>query len=112
MNSAVGTSPHDRSDYIGPAWISVGGTEVEVEVELRGYREPIDGVFRWIGRVAPNEELSAVLGEEPRTTATIRTTHSTQTATIGDCDPWGRFRITGKSTPPFAVATELDQIKD
>lgn len=108
MNSVVPHSPHARSDYIGAATIIVRGTEVAAQIELKGYREPIDGIYRWIGRIAPNPELAALLGDEPRTTVTVRTAHSERDALAGDCDPWGRYRIMGKSTPPFPVPTEIE----
>ncbi|MFT4201245.1 DUF4873 domain-containing protein [Gordonia sp. (in: high G+C Gram-positive bacteria)] len=111
MNSVFTHSPHEGSDFIGDATIIVRGTEIPVQVEMRGYREPIDGVFRWIGRVAPNERLSEILGDAQRTTITVRTDHSARPAVIGDPDPWNRFRIMGKSTPPYHVPTELAEVE-
>lgn len=111
MSSVFTHSPHEGSDYIGNATIIVRGTEVPAEVELRGYREPIDGVYRWIGRVAPNDQLTAILGDAQRTKIVVRTSHSAQPALIGDVDPWQRYRIMGKSTPPYHVATEIDEVE-
>lgn len=104
-------SPHDGSDYIGPATVIIRGTEIPVDVEIRGYREPIDGVFRWIGRVRPNDDLAAIVGDLHRMPAVIRTEHSSREAFVGDPDLWGRYRIVGKSTPPFHVATDLSEIE-
>lgn len=98
-------SPHERSDYIGKAVIVIRGTEVPVEVELRGYPEPIDGIFRWIGRISPNPQLSEILSNQDRVKALVRIDGSEKEAVIGDPDPWNRYRIIGKSTPPFQVAT-------
>ncbi len=110
MQGTFAHSPHEGSDYIGEATVIVRGTEVPVQIELRGYREPIDGVYRWIGRVAANVRLSAILGDAQRTNVTIRTGHSARPAVIGDPDPWNRYRVTGKSTPPFAVPVTLADI--
>jgi len=109
MNSAISHSPHDGSDYIGHAVIVIRGTEVPVEVELKGYREPIDGIFRWIGRIEPNPRLSEILAGQARVKALVRTDHGAKEAFIGDPDPWNRYRIIGKSTPPFEVAAATDQ---
>ncbi|MBJ8344800.1 DUF4873 domain-containing protein [Antrihabitans sp. YC2-6] len=111
MNSVVPHSPHEGSDYLGEATLVVHGTEIAARVEMRGYREPIDGIFRWIGRIDPNPELTAILGDEPRTKVTVRTPHSARDAFVGDPDPWNRYRIMGKSTPPFHVATELSEVE-
>lgn len=111
MNSVFTHSPHENSDYIGEATIIVRGTEVPARVEIKGYREPIDGIYRWIGRIDSNDALTEILGDEQRTKATIRTPHSAREALLGDPDPWNRYRIMGKSTPPFHVATELSEVE-
>lgn len=97
MNSIVPHSPHDDSDYLGPATLVVKGTEVANRIELRGYREPIDGIFRWIGRIDQNPERTALLGDEPRSKVTVQTTYSAREAFVGDPDPWNRYRIMGRA---------------
>ncbi|MFD0365328.1 DUF4873 domain-containing protein [Nocardia sp. GCM10030253] len=111
MSSGFADNPHDGSDYIGPATIVVHDMEIPVRVELRGYREPIDGIFRWFGRIQPSDDLEAALGDEKRTRVTIRTEHSAREGFVGDPDPWRRLRIMGKSTPPFHVPTELSEVE-
>lgn len=111
MSSEFVDDPHEDSDYIGPATVIIRGTEVPVEVEIRGYQEPIDGIYRWIGRIRPNQTLTEIVGDEQRVRATIRTEHSAREAYVGDADVWDRYRIIGKSTPPFHVATELDEVE-
>lgn len=101
-------SPHDDSDYVGRASIIVKGMEVPVNLELTSHREPIDGKYRWIGRIAANDRLSAIVGDVRRIRVVVATPHSAREAYLGDPDFWGRFRITGKSTPPFAVDTSID----
>ncbi|MBE7160877.1 MAG: DUF4873 domain-containing protein [Williamsia herbipolensis] len=101
-------SHHDDSDYVGTASIIVKGIEIPVNVELKGYREPIDGVYRWIGRVGANDRLSAIVGDAKRIRVIVSTPHSAREAYLGDPDFWGRFRINGKSTPPFAVDSSVD----
>ncbi len=104
------SDPHSDSDYVGDATIILRGSGIPVHIELRGYREPIDGVYRWFGRVAVNEALTAAVGDVKRIRVTVRTAHGAREAFLGDPDPWGRFRITGRSTPPFPVVTDPTQL--
>ncbi|GAB08222.1 flavin-containing monooxygenase [Gordonia araii NBRC 100433] len=108
---AFDDDPHEDSDYRGLATIVVRGTEIEAEVEMRGYREPIDGIFRWMGRIEPNDALTEIVGDLQRMPAVVKTPHGSRDAFIGDVDFWNRYRIIGKSTPPFHVATELDEVE-
>ncbi|MGB3771368.1 MAG: DUF4873 domain-containing protein [Rhodococcus sp. (in: high G+C Gram-positive bacteria)] len=107
MTERFPSSPHAGSHYLGPAVITVRGEDVTAEIELKGYREPIDGVYRWMGRISSTPSLMSALGDQMRVRARITTDHSSREAWIGDPDPWGRLRVTGKSTPPFAVPSAL-----
>lgn len=97
---------HDEDGYAGPATVVVGERELAVEVELRGHFQPIDGRYRWYGRVASNDELTALAGGR-KTKATVRTPEGSADGELSDPDPWGRYRVLGASTPPFAVPTTL-----
>jgi hypothetical protein len=101
------SSHHAGSHYRGRAVVTIHGRDIEVDVELKGRREPIDGVFRWFGRISENTALIEMVGDAPRIRVRIRTLHSARDAWIGDLDPWNRLRVTGKSTPPFEVPTAL-----
>ncbi|AFT99342.1 DUF4873 domain-containing protein [Nocardia brasiliensis] len=101
---AADGSPHDRADYFGAATLVVRGVEVPVRVELRGYPEPTDGVYRWVGRVDASDALTEVLGDEQRTPCVVRTDAAARPAVVGDRDLWNRYRIMGKSTPPYPLA--------
>jgi Domain of unknown function (DUF4873) len=97
---------HDDPGYVGPATVLIGADEVPVRVDLRGYFQPIDGRFHWYGRVAANPELAArVTGT--RADVVLRTPHGERPAELSDPDLWGRFRISGESTPPFELDLEL-----
>lgn len=111
MANRFDDDPHEDSDYIGPATIVIRGTAVDVNVEIRGYREPIDGIYRWIGRTDPNDTLRELVGDLQRQLVVIRTEHSTREAYVGDIDFWGRYRIVGKSTPPYHVETDLEKVE-
>jgi cation diffusion facilitator CzcD-associated flavoprotein CzcO len=90
----------DEDGYQGTAVWEAGPRRFEVRVELRGYFQPIDGRYHWYGRIAPDAELAAALGTG-RSTGTLSTPHGSAPADIGDPDPWGRYRVEGRSTPPF-----------
>ncbi|HEU5471435.1 MAG TPA: DUF4873 domain-containing protein [Actinophytocola sp.] len=99
-------SEHDEEGYAGPATLTVENAELAVTVVLRGQFEPIDGFYHWYGRIDPNDELTAVLGGRAAR-AVLDTGAGTARGLVSEPDPWGRYRITGTSRPPFAVATSL-----
>ncbi len=99
---------HPEDDgYSGQATLVVGDRELAVRVELRGHFQPIDGYYRWYGRIAADEELTALAGGR-KTKAVLRTPGGQAQGELSDPDPWGRYRIMGTSRPPFVVQTTLD----
>lgn len=96
----------DEDGYTGPATLVIAERELAVEVDLRGHFQPIDGRYHWYGRLRANPELDEVVGGRKQP-AVLRTTHGEAAGELSDPDPWRRYRITGVSTPPFAVPTEL-----
>lgn len=86
--------------YRGPATVVVNDVELEVELELRGNVEPMDGYFHWYGRISPNAELHRLAGGK-RVEVVLRTPDAERPAELSDPDPWGRYRISGKGSPPF-----------
>lgn len=101
---------HDEDGYRGPATLVVDDTEIAIEVELRGYFQPIDGYYRWYGRVRANDQVSA-LADGRKKKAEIRTPEGTAHGELSDPDPWDRYRILGTSTPPFAVPVSLAEVE-
>ncbi|HWC81941.1 MAG TPA: DUF4873 domain-containing protein [Pseudonocardiaceae bacterium] len=95
---------HEEHDYLGPATLVVEGVEFSVEVQLRGHFQPIDGRFRWYGRIRPNTDLHTLLAGKKRT-GQLTTPQGSATGEISDPDPWQRYRILGVSTPPFPLPT-------
>ncbi|HET9143452.1 DUF4873 domain-containing protein [Actinophytocola sp.] len=92
--------------YAGPATLIIGESELAVTVTLRGQFEPIDGFYHWYGRIDPSPELAALLGNRGGP-AELRTPQGQAAGAVSDPDPWGRYRVSGVSRPPFAVATSL-----
>ncbi len=101
-NHAAGPGDGDR--YQGRATLAIGGARFTVEVQLRGYFEPIDGRYHWYGRAAAHDALTATL-TSGRTPALLTTPEGSAPCELSDPDPWQRYRVTGISTPPFT--TEL-----
>jgi hypothetical protein len=104
-------SEHDEDGYRGPATLRLADTELEVTVVLRGHFEPIDGFYHWYGRIQANQELTDSLGGR-NGSAVLRTPEGEATGQLSDPDTWGRYRITGTSRPPFAVATTLEDVEN
>lgn len=110
--------PHDAEDgYHGAATVLVGAAgepggdaaEFAVDVDLRGHFQPIDGRYRWYGRISQHAGLAERVGGK-RTAVALRTEHGEAAGEVSDPDPWGRYRIMGVSTPPFPVPTTLAEI--
>lgn len=96
----------DEDGYRGEATLVIDGAELTVSVTLRGNFEPVDGRYHWYGRIQPHEELSAIV-DGRKTTAELRTPFGTAEGALSDQDTWGRYRISGTSTPPFEVPVSL-----
>jgi hypothetical protein len=103
---------HDENadGYEGSAALTVDGREFTVDVELRGHFQPIDGRYHWYGRVRPHDELAAAVHGRKRE-AVLRTPDGEAAGELSDPDTWGRYRITGSSTPPFPVAKTITDVE-
>jgi uncharacterized protein DUF4873 len=89
------TQHQPQEQYAGPVAVILRGVPLEVEAELRGRFDPIDGRFHWYGRLAPTPAL------ESGASVTITTRHGSAEGRLSDIDPWGRLRVSGTGTPPF-----------
>ena len=92
------THHEPQEQYAGPTAVTAGDVRLEVDADLRGRFDPIDGRFHWYGRLAASPELDA-LGSG--TTVTLATEHGRAEGRLSDLDPWGRLRVDGTGTPPF-----------
>ncbi|MGH3409097.1 MAG: DUF4873 domain-containing protein, partial [Streptosporangiaceae bacterium] len=101
----------DEQGYAGPATLAIGDDRYEVLVELRGVFQPIDGRFHWYGRIAAHDGLAAALGPG-KAAGTLTTPEGQAACEVSDPDPWQRYRVSGRSTPPFAVVTDLPPEED
>ncbi|MFJ1702310.1 DUF4873 domain-containing protein [Kitasatospora sp. NPDC088346] len=99
---------HDDDGYTGAAFIEAAGLSLPVRVTLAGYFQPLDGRYRWYGRVQADSELAGLVGAG-RLDAVLRTPHGDAAGTLGDPDLWQRYRIEGVGRPPFPVPLEVDE---
>lgn len=89
-------------EYRGEATMTVVGLALPVSVHLSGYFEPIDGRYHWFGRVAENPAVTeAAVGRHA--SVVLATRWGSAPATLGDPDPWHRYRLTGVGRPPFPI---------
>jgi Domain of unknown function (DUF4873) len=107
----------DEADaYTGPANLRIAADEFDVQAELRGHFEPIDGRYHWYGRLARHDGLAALI-PQGRAAGVLTTPHGAAPCELSDPDPWRRYRVSGISTPPFRTgmalhATELPAEQD
>lgn len=95
-------SEQAEEGYTGPATVHIGAKVLTVDVELRGYFQPIDGYYHWYGRVREHSELSGLLAGR-KTAVLVRTPQGEAKGELSDPDPWNRYRIMGTSRPPFTT---------
>jgi cation diffusion facilitator CzcD-associated flavoprotein CzcO len=92
----------DGDGYEGPAQLAVGQSQFAVRVRLRGHFEPIDGRYHWQGRIDANEKLEEVL-RSGRASGVLTTPEGSAPCELADPDLWGRYGVSGISTPPYAT---------
>lgn len=97
MPAAVDEPGHD-----GPVIVHLPDGSLRVQARLRGQFEPIDGRYRWYGRLQPHDELSARANRLP-IDVRIVTAEGEADGVLSDPDPWGRLRVAGTGRPPFAL---------
>jgi hypothetical protein len=85
----------------GPAVLTADGSDIDVEVHLMGHLQPIDGSYRWYGRITAHPAVTA-LHKSGRQDVTLRLPDGSPTkARLAELDPWGNTRVTGSGRPPF-----------
>jgi hypothetical protein len=82
--------------------LQIDGVDYPVTVTVRGNFQPIDGYYRWYGRVSAADAVSTALSGKAKV-AQLSTPEGSAEGRLSDVDPWGRYRIMGTSMPPFAL---------
>ncbi|WP_340379359.1 DUF4873 domain-containing protein [Streptomyces sp. SS7] len=97
--------------YEGLAVLVVEGrTEFTLRATLIGGFQPLDGRYRWYGRLEAHEELTRLVGDRSAGVE-LRTTEGHAVGRITEPDLWNRYRIEGTSVPPFRVPFGLDEVE-
>lgn len=97
-------------DYSGEGAIACRGKEIPVEMTIKGNFQPLNGFYTWYGRIDKNDPLDDLLNGK-RTVAVVGTPEGRAECVVGDPDFWGRYRISGKSRPPYHVPTTLEEVE-
>ena len=99
---------HAEHAYEGPAEIEIDGASVPAKVILRGHLQALsDGRYKWYGRVKADAELKRLVGE--RAQGFLVTEHGKAKAVFDDLDFWDRYRVTGRSRPPFHLPESIEE---
>jgi Domain of unknown function (DUF4873) len=100
----------DEDGYEGPAEVLLDGDRtVAVRAVLSGAFEPVEGRYQWYGRVSA-PDLTDLVGAG-RLACVLRTPAGEAAGELAEPDTWGRYRVSGTSTPPFHVATTLAEVE-
>jgi hypothetical protein len=99
----------DDDGYAGPAVLETGGRSFALTVRLAGYFQPLDGHYRWYGRVEADRGLSELVGSG-RADVVLQTSQGRAAGSLGDLDLWNRYRIEGLGMPPFRVPVTVEEI--
>lgn len=99
----------DDDGYAGPATLYIEDEEIPCDVLLRGFFNPVGGHYRWHGRIAADDAVRSAMAGKVRT-AVIETPEGRAVGRVAEPDPWGRYRISGVSTPPFTVHNRLPEV--
>ncbi|MHA3702117.1 DUF4873 domain-containing protein [Jatrophihabitans sp. YIM 134969] len=103
-----GEDGFDHDGYDGSASLRHGETVVPVEVTLRGQVDTISGRYHWYGRLAADPAVTTLAETVgTRGTVVLRTPRGEAETTLGDPDPWGRYRVEGRGHAPFDVLTDV-----
>ncbi|MGH1561282.1 DUF4873 domain-containing protein [Mumia sp. DW29H23] len=94
--------PHAPDDtYVGPLELVAAGEVVATQVVMSGLLQPIDGVFHWHGRLAPDDALTAIATRVGRKPIGVRVPGGPEVSgRLGERNPWGGYRISGTGAPP------------
>lgn len=100
------TYDHEPDEgYRGSAEMVLGGRAVPVQVHLAGHVEPMDGRYRWAGRVVADgdRDLAGLLEIGDRDIVLRHPDGHEAAGRLTERDPWGGCRVVGIGRPPFPL---------
>lgn len=93
----------DPAGTDGAAPAPAAPVPVEVRAHLAGHFSPLTGDYRWRGRLAASEEITAAFRDGVRTVV-VRTPDGFEgNGVLDDPNLWGGHPVRGAGAPPFAV---------
>jgi hypothetical protein len=93
----------DDDYYLGEATLIADGAEHPVRIHLGGNIQPIDGSYRWYGRVTRDDAVTELHRTGVRDVV-IRVPGGVDTAgRLAELDPHGNARVTGTGPPPHPL---------
>lgn len=95
--------------YEGPAVLIVGEERFALRARLVGQFQPLDGRYRWYGRLDSDEGLSRLVGDRSAAVV-LQTEEGDAEGRITEPDLWNRYRIEGTSVPPFRIPLGLGDV--
>jgi Domain of unknown function (DUF4873) len=89
--------------YEGLVRVRLDGSVVDVDGQLHGFFQPIDGSYHWYGRLAADDRIDDLVAERGRAVIEVSVGGGAPVAAkLGERNPWGGHRITGTGAPPYA----------
>ncbi|GAA3726773.1 DUF4873 domain-containing protein [Salinactinospora qingdaonensis] len=92
-----------EEEYRGAVTVTAGDRTIEVRAHLAGHFDPLNGHYRWVGRLSPAAEITTAF-EAGHTDVLVRTPEGhTARATLSAPNVWGGHGLAGTGRPPFPV---------
>lgn len=103
----------DDEGYEGAATlVAADGTELPVRIHLGGHIEPLDGSYRWYGRITRDAAVTELHASGARD-VTVRVPGGEDTpGKLTEIDPHGNTRVTGTGRPPHPLDDPLAEEGD
>lgn len=93
----------EEEEYNGPVTLVVNGAELTAHAHIAGNFDPLNGSYRWVGRLSPSTEVTEAF-QAGSTSVTVRTPEGHEGAgKLGDANLWGGHPVSGSGPPPYPL---------
>jgi hypothetical protein len=89
--------------FDGELTVIAGERTLPGRARLGGHVEPVDGRFHWMGRLAPDDAIAALVRTGTRAVQVQVAAGPRCEARLSEVDPWGGVRVSGVGVPPWVV---------